>query len=99
MKGFPRSFSTKGDYLNALKMYPEQTKKALRNLYNDRFIWKVSGTYTNKKDLVSDSTHRWTEGRDAGGKTVYTQTERVEDDHARYIRLGFTRNEITRLML
>lgn len=45
MRGFPKIFCTKQDYLNLLAdpEYADQAKERLRSLAADRFIWKDSG--------------------------------------------------------
>jgi hypothetical protein len=39
MNGFPRHLNTKQDYLNCLKTMPEQTRQALREVYDARMAW------------------------------------------------------------
>lgn len=45
MRGFPKIFCTKQDYLNLLAdpEYTDQAKERLRSLAADRFIWQDSG--------------------------------------------------------
>lgn len=101
MRGFPKSFATKQDYLNCLPLYPEETKLALRSLYADRFKWGNPKELKEGDEGVVDVDHLVSsEEREVEGEIVFVriQYERIEDENAAYIRLGFSEDEILNLI-
>lgn len=94
MRGFPRHLATKRDYMNCLELYPEETKRALRALYADRWVWEAAGELTDGEEGVNDATHRTERNPETG---TVTQYELKEDMNARVFRLGFTAYEIEQL--
>lgn len=103
MRGFPMSFATKQDYVNCLQIYPEQTKAELKRLYADRFTWKKGKKLEGKDKGVEDSKHlilreEITDEKTGEKSEVYYQAELIEDSNARYLQLGFTAEEIKKLL-
>ena len=98
MRGFPKNFETKQDYMNSLSMYPEQTKARLRGLLADRFSWQKTADLESAADGISDETHRVSGEKSLdkkGNETVkYIQLEWLEDSNAALFRLGFTVSEL-----
>lgn len=92
MRGFPKSLATKRDYMNCMKMYPEETKRALRSLLSERYVWVEVSELSEGEDGTEDEGHRVDE-RD--GKRL--QMERREDPAARLFLLGFTVAEASAL--
>ena len=96
MRGFPKHFETKQDYLNSMELYPEETKKALRSLYADRYTWVVIKELKSRSEGIEDAFHIISECIEKGEIKI-KQLEAQEDPNARYLRLGFTKEEITYL--
>lgn len=92
MRGFPKTLATKRDYMNCMKLYPEETKRALRSLLAGRYRWEETGELADGDSGTEDAGHRVDE-RD--GKRV--QMERREDPAARLFLLGFTVAEASAL--
>lgn len=102
MRGFPKWLSTKQDFLNCLQDYPEETKRLLRGLAADRYIWEAVKELTDRSKGKEDETHRVLEQErttDSGEREIYfVQLERKEDKNARMFQLGFTVKEIESLI-
>lgn len=92
MRGFPKFLNTKQDYLNCLTMFPEETKKALQTLLDNRFNWfdvaileeDVTELAVNQRIIEAD-----------GEKMLQ---EEKEDPNARIFLLGFTVEEVEELI-
>ena len=87
MRGFPKHFNTKADVLNALAIFPEQTKVYIQTLLDNRKLW-VQVEYTAPG--VNDETH-YVRTDEAGN--VY-QMEHLDDPNGEIFRLGFTVEEL-----
>ena len=57
MKGFPKYFNTKQDYINCLSLFPSETKQALRALMNNRYKWIQDGELEKESDGINDDDH------------------------------------------
>lgn len=97
MKGFSTVLETKNDYLNSLELYPEQTRKALKSLYADRYIWMKERELEEEEKGIENDTHRVFEEGEGDEKKRYQYVKKV-DSKARVYRLGFTDNEIQKLL-
>ena len=98
MRGFPSSFATKQDYLNCLQMFPEETRAELKRLYADRFTWEKGKELASKDKGKEDSTHMIITEKTEDNSEKYYQASLVEDKNARYLQLGFTAEEIKKLI-
>lgn len=98
MRGCPRTFATKQDYLNGIATYPEETKAELRRLIAGRFEYVPTGELADGEDGIVDDTHQVVTQQETDpetGKTVErrVQLEMRESGNARLFRLGFTVEE------
>ncbi len=103
MRGFPKGFTTKQDYLNCLEIFPKRTKVELKRLLAERFYWKKTKDLNSADDGVSDETHRVAEEKAMDEKTGketmwYSQLEWCENPNAAMFRLGFTVKELKKLV-
>lgn len=103
MRGIPKCFATKQDYLNCLELFPEKTKVELKRLLAERFYWKKTKELNSVDDGVSDETHCVTEEKATDEKTGedtmrYSQLEWCENPNAAMFRLGFTVKELKKLV-
>jgi hypothetical protein len=96
MRGLPQ-INTKEDVYNMLKDFPVEGKKHLKNLYDNRFIWKTTGNLTTLDEGVNDETHRAFATKDDTENEVIVQQELEVDQNAFIYRLGFTDEEIERI--
>lgn len=87
MRGFPKHFNTKQDVLNALALFPEETKAYIQTLLDTRKLW-VQTEYTAPG--VEDESH-YIRTDEAGN--VY-QMEYQDDPNGDIPRLGFTVEEL-----
>ncbi len=92
MRGFPKHFNSKQDFMNCLELFPEETKAELQRLLDDRFVW-VDTAILNGTAGVVDSTHRVIESDDG-----LIQQELKEDTNAKLFRLGFTVSEVEEIL-
>lgn len=92
MRGFPKFLNTKQDYLNCLTMFPEETKKALQMLLDNRFNW------FDVAILEEEPTELGVNQRiiEADGEKMLQ--EQKEDPNARIFLLGFTVEEVEELI-
>lgn len=89
MRGLPKFFNTKQDYLNclAIEELKEATKKELQKLIDNRFSWFDVAVIDGVG--IEDETHRVVEDM---------QQELREDPNARIFQIGFTVQEIEELL-
>ena len=103
MRGFTEQLATKQDYFNSLKMFPEQTKKALKTLLANRFVWVETKELTSKDKGKEDKTHRVIaqviiDEKTGEKKEIFIQLEEKEDPNARIFMLGFSIEEVQGLI-
>lgn len=86
---------TKQDYLNCLAMNPQEGKEELRLLLNSRFTWTNTMVFDilDCPTVLLDDTHRII----GEGDECYYQ-EYLEDNTAKLFRIGFTVEEVERLI-
>lgn len=87
MRGFPKHFNTKQDVLNALELYPDETRAYCQTLLDTRKLW-VQVEYTAPG--INDESH-YVRTDEAGN--VY-QMEYRDDPNGDIPRLGFTVEEL-----
>jgi len=87
MRGFPKFLNSKQDVMNALELFPEQTKAYIQSLLDTRKLW-VQVEYTAPG--VEDETHYLR--TDEAGNTY--QMEYRDDPNGDIPRLGFTVEEL-----
>jgi len=87
MRGFPKFLNSKQDVMNALELFPEQTKAYIQSLLDTRKLW-VQVEYTAPG--VEDETHYLR--TDEAGNTY--QMEYRDDPNGEIQRLGFTVEEL-----
>lgn len=98
MRGCPRTFATKQDYLNGIETYPEETKAALRRLIAGRFEFVKTGELSDGEDGIEDESHSIITSTENDSKTGELVTKRIqlekrESENAKLFRLGFTLEE------
>ena len=91
MRGFPKHFNTKQDVLNAIELFPDETRAYCQTLLDTRKLW-VQVEYTTPG--VEDETH-YTRTDEAGN--TY-QMEYCDDPNGDIPRLGFTVEELEGLL-
>ena len=92
MRGLPKFFNTKQDYLNCLTEFAEETKAELKKLLDYRFSWfdvaviegEVTELGVNQRVIEN-------------GDEKKLQEEK-EDPNARIFQLGFTVAEVEELL-
>lgn len=106
MRGFPKNFCTKQDYLNMIAdpEHSEEAKNALKGLANDRFIWVPSEKKYTSEELTEDVRKHHEEQNECLINTAKEDEEEVwtvfvqkEDENAEVFRLGFTLAEVENL--
>ena len=103
MRGCPRTFATKQDFLNGIATYPEETKAELRSLIAGRFEFVSTGELSEGEDGIEDENHQVITSNETDQKTgeqvqKRIQLEKRESDNARLFRLGFTLEEAEQLV-
>ena len=96
MRGFPSYFASKMDYLNCIKEYPEQTRDALKRLWNNRFYFEDVRVLEEEEEVPKNSfvSVRF----DDEGNKIRVLLERKVDSRAKVYRLGFSDKEIQKLI-
>ena len=105
MRGIPKFFNTKQDYLNVLAM-PEsevptsKKRELLEDLLQNLVDWFPVGPLAKKEDGIEDDEHKIVEsGGEMEGETVtYTQYELRTNTGAPIFRVGFTVKEVQDLL-
>lgn len=102
MVGIPKVLNTKEDVLNchalalAGELDKEELKQKLQNLLSDEKVWvfkaNVSDTYTpSANEKVMTET-------DKTGATKHVCFEIQDNPNARFLQMGFTKDELTNLI-
>ncbi|MBQ9206849.1 MAG: hypothetical protein IJ158_09070 [Treponema sp.] len=102
MRGCPRTFATKQDYLNGIETYPEETKAELRRLIAGRFEFVQTAELADGEEGIEDENHQVVTSSETDSETGETVTKRIqlekrESENARLFRLGFTLEEAQKL--
>ena len=97
MRGLP-PINTKEDVYNMLRDYPEEGKKHLQKLYDDRFIWHTTEILPSLDEGVNDETHRAFATKNENDEEIFVQQELVVDPNAFIYRIGFTDEDIAELL-
>lgn len=100
MRGCPRTFATKQDFLNGIETYPEETKAELRRLIAGRFEFVPTGELAEGENGIEDESHQVITSTETDHEQVQKriQLEKRESDNARLFRLGFTLKEAEQLV-
>ena len=103
MRGCPRTFATKQDFLNGIATYPEETKAELRRLIAGRFEFVSTDELSEGEDGIEDENHQVITSNETDQKTgeqvqKRIQLEKRESENARLFRLGFTLEEAEQLV-
>ena len=96
MKGFPKSLSSKEDYIYIRDNFAEdQWRPEWQALLDSRMDWLNVGETTKKKG-ITDETHKVVEQEpvEEGGTTIYYQFELRENPTCKLLTLGFTVEEV-----
>lgn len=94
MRGFPKTLSSKEDYLYVKEHFDrEQWVPEFQALLDARMVWMPTGTVADESAGVTDATRKVVVDEQADPKT-YTQYELQENPDAKIFRLGFTVAEV-----
>jgi len=98
MRGFPKHLNTNEDVQACLQLYPEETKRHLAALYQNRFVIKELKVLSDKEAGVVDDLHEVVQ-REAPNRAVeMVQLQKVEDPSARVFQLGMTDAQVEALV-
>ena len=100
MKGFPKYINSKQDVLNLLVEYPSETKQYLQELLDTKDAWLMAGKLETGEAGITDKTHKVVETKDQETDEVKEryQYEFKEDPNGTIYRLGFTPDEVRKLI-
>ena len=94
MRGFPKHLNTKEDVQACLRLYPEETKRHLAALYQNRFAVKELKVLAEKEAGLVDEYHEVVLREAANGTVEKVQLQKEEDPKARIFQLGLTKAEV-----
>jgi len=98
MRGKPKHLNAKQDYINYVKLWPEEGKQKLQSLLDGRVRWMNTGKI-EEGDGVTDETHKVSVLKDEEGNiTEKYQREWKENPGAKIFRLGFTVDEVNAMI-
>jgi len=89
MRGFPKSINTKRDIENLLELYPEQSRRCLQKMVDNRTTWRTVKKLDATKDGKTSPVQRVIEEGEGDGKKL-VQQELVDDPNCILFRLGLT---------
>ena len=89
MKGIG-AVNTLQDIANYMKIDPEATKKIIKDLLENRFIWVQKSKLKSEEAGKTDSTHMVVKSKNETGEEEFYQLELVEDKNAKLFRVGLT---------
>ena len=82
MRGCPRTFATKQDYLNGIATYPEETKAALRRLIAARFEFVQTAELADGEEGIEDENHAIVTSTETDSETGEQVTKRIQLEKA-----------------
>lgn len=101
MKGLPKTLNSKQDYL----YLKENTSKEyyvpfFQELLDSRFGWYFVENLPTGKEGINDDTHKIVvnEGMRENEEITYAQYELKENENAKIFRLGFTVEEVQKII-
>jgi len=98
MRGFPNHLNTKQDFLNLLDDYPDETRAALQTLIDEKNQWLNTGLLGSDDKGITDGSHKVVEVENAAEEIERYQYEFKEDPNAKIFQLGFTVEEVQKLL-
>jgi len=98
MRGFPKRLNTYSDVQACLRLYPEETKRHLDALYQNRFVIKELKVLSDKETGVVDDLHKVVLREAPNGAVERVQLQKVEDPSARIFQLGMTNAQVEALV-
>lgn len=98
MKGLPKTLNSKQDYL----YLKENTSKEyyvpfFQGLLDSRFNWFYEKDLDSKEQGIEDETHKIVENKEED-KTTYSQYVWQENENAKIFRIGFTVEEVQKIV-
>jgi len=96
MKGFPRHFNSKEDFLYVKEHFPrEMWALRFQALLDDRMKWMQVRKLEKGETGQTDETHCVVQTKDENGKVVQEDQYELRENHlAKLFRIGFTVNEV-----
>lgn len=94
MRGFPKTLSSKEDYLYVKDNFSvEEWKPEWQKLLDNHQVWMPTGEVASEAAGVTDATHK-VEKMEEDGKVTFMQYELQDNPEAKIYRLGFTVAEV-----
>lgn len=99
MRGFPKTLSSKEDYLYIKSNFPDQWKEHWQALLDTRFGWYPVKEVASIDAGVNDDTHKVVEIDNLnGGEKTFMQYELKQNPQCKLLRLGFTVKEVQKAL-
>jgi hypothetical protein len=98
MRGFPKHLNTSDDVQVCLQMFPEETKRHLAALYQNRFVVKELRVLSGDDAGIIDDLHEVVQRESSNGTVERVQLQKVEDPSARAFQLGLTDAKVEALV-
>lgn len=109
MEGYPTFLNTKEDYFNMLELDRAETVRRLERLLQESFSWQYMHDLKEGDEGITDDFHRvesWFVTDNIGedgqipesAEVVRAQFHYAHDDHSELNRLGFTVEEVEKLI-
>ena len=97
MRGKPKHLNSKQDYINFVSMWPAEGKQKLQSLLDEKIYWVNTGKIDD--DGITNETHKVSVLKDDEDNiTERYQLEWKENPRAKIFRLGFTAEEVEKLI-
>ena len=107
MKGYPQHLNTKADYLYVKENFKRELwEKDFQNLLDTRMDWFFVKNLDSQEEGLNDSTHKVVENKseelDKDGKLIekvtYSQFELKENPQCKLNLIGFTVDEVLKIL-
>ena len=99
MRGYPKLINTKRDFENVMAVFPkEKWLPDLQALLDEEFAWFTTGTLKDSETGLTDDTHRVKESEERDGTKTRTQEEYKPNPRCRMYRMGFTHEQVEKLI-
>lgn len=99
MQGFPKHLNSKFDFEYVRENFPrEKWTPLFEDLLAEQKVWVCTKTLAVGETGVTDETHKIVESETVDKIIVKYQYEYVNDENCRMFRLGYTAEEINRIL-
>ena len=99
MQGYPKHYNSKFDHEYARENFPRnEWEPAFKALLAEQKIWICTGTIAAGATGIEDADHKIVENTEMDKTITRYQYEQIEDPNSRMAKIGYTADEVTKIL-